>query len=99
VWHGSRTAPADFASHVDVGGGRQLYLECRGTGSPTVILESGLRVRGDNWSREDILEPPATPVLSGVAAFTRVCTYDRGRRSAPATSAAATLFQCRFNIS
>jgi pimeloyl-ACP methyl ester carboxylesterase len=32
-------APAgNFAGKVDVPGGRELYLECRGAGSPTVIL-------------------------------------------------------------
>ena len=30
----------DFSGLVDIGG-RSLYLECRGQGSPTVILESG----------------------------------------------------------
>jgi hypothetical protein len=33
----SPAAQGDFAGLVDVGG-RRLYLECRGTGSPTVIL-------------------------------------------------------------
>jgi hypothetical protein len=33
----------DFAGLVDIGGGRSLYLECRGAGSPTVILEAGYR--------------------------------------------------------
>lgn len=70
-------AGSDFAGRVDVGGGRRLYLECRGTGSPTVILESGLRTRGDNWSRKDVVPPKATPVMPGVAAFTHVCLYDR----------------------
>ena len=28
---------------VDIGGGRKMYLNCRGTGSPTVILVGGLR--------------------------------------------------------
>jgi hypothetical protein len=36
-----KLAERDFANQVDIGGGRKLYLECRGTGSPTVILESG----------------------------------------------------------
>jgi hypothetical protein len=26
---------------VDVGGGRRLYLDCAGSGSPTVVLEAG----------------------------------------------------------
>jgi ABC-type glycerol-3-phosphate transport system substrate-binding protein len=28
----------DFAGLVDIGGGRQMYMECTGTGSPTVVL-------------------------------------------------------------
>ncbi|MCV7229382.1 alpha/beta hydrolase [Mycolicibacterium komossense] len=67
----------DFAGLVDIGG-RSLYLECHGQGGPTVILESGLDSRGDVWSRDN--EQPAgerTMVQPGVAAFTRVCAYDR----------------------
>ncbi|CAN5260684.1 alpha/beta hydrolase [soil metagenome] len=67
----------DFAGLVDIGG-RSLYLECHGQGGPTVILESGLDGRGDVWSRDN--EQPAgerTMVAPGVAAFTRVCAYDR----------------------
>jgi hypothetical protein len=37
-------ATRDFAALVDVGGGRKMYLECRGSGSPTVVLVSGLGV-------------------------------------------------------
>jgi pimeloyl-ACP methyl ester carboxylesterase len=67
----------DFSGLVDIGG-RSLYLECRGQGSPTVILEAGAGGRADVWSQD--LEKPAgtrTMVLPGVAAFTRVCAYDR----------------------
>jgi pimeloyl-ACP methyl ester carboxylesterase len=67
----------DFSGRVDIGNGQKLYLECRGTGAPTVILESGLRTRGDNWSRADLLSHGGEPVMAGVATFTRVCTYDR----------------------
>src|SRR4029077_15363226 len=31
----------DFGKLVDIGGARKMYLECRGTGSPTVLLISG----------------------------------------------------------
>jgi pimeloyl-ACP methyl ester carboxylesterase len=63
----------DFAGAVEIGG-RKLYLECRGTSSPTVILEAGLRNRGDIWS----VQPDAgEAVLPAVAGFTRVCAYDR----------------------
>jgi pimeloyl-ACP methyl ester carboxylesterase len=72
------SANADFAGLVDIGGGRRLFLECRGQGSPTVILEAGAGNNGQNWDAPAL---PAgseqTAVLPGVAAFTRVCAYDR----------------------
>jgi pimeloyl-ACP methyl ester carboxylesterase len=52
-----------------------MYLECRGSGSPTVILESGYRNNAEIWSTE--LEPGMTMVFPQVAKFTRVCAYDR----------------------
>jgi pimeloyl-ACP methyl ester carboxylesterase len=73
----SPAATQDFSGLVDIGG-RSLYLECRGQGSPTVILESGAGGRADVWS-QDLANPDSnrTMVLPGVAAFTRVCAYDR----------------------
>jgi len=68
-------ASGDFAGLVDIGAGRKIYLECRGSGSPTVILESGYRNDADIWSAE--LEPGMNTVFAGVAKFTRVCAYDR----------------------
>jgi pimeloyl-ACP methyl ester carboxylesterase len=77
----------DFAREVPIGHGREIYLECHGQGSPTVILEAGLRSRSDFWS-ERLPETPAGPtVLPGVAGFTRVCAYDR-----PGTTLGATEF-------
>ncbi|MCP9487307.1 MAG: alpha/beta fold hydrolase [Gaiellaceae bacterium MAG52_C11] len=46
---------------------RQLYLECSGSGSPTVILFNGLYERTPHWAW----------VKQGVAGQTRVCTFDR----------------------
>ena len=73
------TAPApasdNFAGLIDIGAGRKMYLECSGSGSPTVILESGYRNDAEIWSAE--LEPGMSPVFSQVARFTRVCAYDR----------------------
>src|SRR5262245_40289771 len=70
-------AQADFAGLVDIGG-RRLYLECQGTGSPTVVLVAGYLNRADIWS-VDLHEPAGRRplVLPGVAGFTRVCAYDR----------------------
>ena len=74
----------DFAGLVDIGVGRRLYLECRGTGGPTVVLEAGYRSSARVWS-EDLTRSQArrTMVLAGVAAFTRVCAYDRPGTVAP----------------
>jgi pimeloyl-ACP methyl ester carboxylesterase len=71
------TAEGDFAGLVNIGG-RRLYLECRGKGNPTVILEAGYRASARFWDED--LHPsgvPRTMVLAGVAAFTHVCAYDR----------------------
>ena len=67
----------DFADLVDIGG-RSLYLECHGQGSPTVVLVGGYRSSARYWS-DDLLHPdaPRRMVLPAVAEFTRVCAYDR----------------------
>lgn len=88
VFGASAAGPSsgDFAGLVEINGGRKLYLECRGTGEPTVILEAGLRNRADIW----IVQPDAIEAfLPAVAAFTGVCAYGRpALRSAPTSSAA-----------
>jgi pimeloyl-ACP methyl ester carboxylesterase len=70
-------ASGDFAGLVNIGG-RSLFLECRGVGSPTVILEAGYRASSRYWS-DDLLQPeaPRLVVLPGVASFTHACAYDR----------------------
>jgi pimeloyl-ACP methyl ester carboxylesterase len=60
----------DFTGLVDIGGGRKMYLECRGTGSPTVMIVPGGKAAADDWTKD-------SPVFSDVAKFTRVCAYDR----------------------
>ena len=52
---------------VDVGGYR-LHINCMGTGSPTVVIESGLGDWSASWS--SWMQPQA-------AGTTRVCTHDR----------------------
>jgi pimeloyl-ACP methyl ester carboxylesterase len=53
---------------VDVGGGRRMQIDCRGAGSPTVVLESGLDHLGSlSWAM----------VHDSIAATTRVCAYSR----------------------
>jgi pimeloyl-ACP methyl ester carboxylesterase len=53
---------------VTIATGRRLHLNCRGTGTPTVVLEAGIAASSLSWSRVQPL----------VAEFTRVCSYDRG---------------------
>jgi len=52
---------------VDIGGGRSLYLECVGSGSPTVVLEAGFGGSGRDWAE----------VQPQLVATTRTCVYDR----------------------
>ena len=62
----------DAAAHpmrghlVDVGGYR-LHLDCRGRGSPTVVMDAGLGGSSLDW----------TLVQPALAGDTRVCAYDR----------------------
>src|SRR5579862_571534 len=68
------TARSEFAGRVTLGNNREMYVERRGNGSPTVVLVSGLDAAADLWNRED---QPAPKVLPSVAEFTRVYAYDR----------------------
>ena len=67
----------DFAGLVDIGG-RKIYLECRGRGSPTVVLVAGKGSTARYWT-DDLIpaNPPRTMVFPTVATTTRVCAYDR----------------------
>jgi pimeloyl-ACP methyl ester carboxylesterase len=56
----------EHGSMVEIGG-RSLFIDCRGTGSPTVIFESGLTADTSSW--DDVTDP--------IAGTTRVCAYDR----------------------
>ncbi len=53
---------------VDIGGGRRIQIECRGTGTPTVLFETGLDYFGElAWAK----------VYDRVAEFTHACVYSR----------------------
>ena len=52
---------------VDIGG-RRIHLDCRGSGAPIVVFESGLDMYGSlSWSA----------VQDQIARTTRACSYDR----------------------
>src|SRR4051795_12728110 len=55
-------AQGDFAGLVDIGG-RRLYMECQGTGSPTVVLETGGSARGPHPTPGP--PPPPRPPPTG----------------------------------
>jgi len=57
---------APTGASVDIGG-RSLWMECQGSGSPAVILESGMAGDHRTWER----------IQPALAETTRVCTYDR----------------------
>jgi pimeloyl-ACP methyl ester carboxylesterase len=67
----------DFAGLVDIGG-RKIYLECSGQGSPTVVFVAGGGSSARYWT-DDLrpADPPRTMVFPRVATTTRVCAYDR----------------------
>jgi hypothetical protein len=69
--------PNEVSGLFDIGGGRHLYAECDGTGSPTILLEAGDEDGAASWDT----------VYSDLVAQTRTCRYDRlsNGDSAPAT--------------
>jgi pimeloyl-ACP methyl ester carboxylesterase len=64
--HSAADEPPAPGTYVWVGGHR-LHLVCRGSGSPTVVFDSGLGGSSLDW----------TLVQPAVASFTRACAYDR----------------------
>jgi pimeloyl-ACP methyl ester carboxylesterase len=67
-----------YEGPVRLGNGRSIYLHCEGTGSPTIVLESGYHDNAQLWSEAEPTPPAAGPaVLPGLARTNRVCAYDR----------------------
>jgi hypothetical protein len=63
---------AGFSRLVDIGRGRTMFMECRGRGSPTVVLVAGLGERAENWSVTTDPRDRRQAVYPNVAKFTRV---------------------------
>src|SRR5947208_13576496 len=59
--------PAPASGHIFLANGHHLYLNCVGSGSPTVVLFSGLGEWTPNWAW----------VQANVSRATRVCSFDR----------------------
>ena len=56
-----------LAGTFDIGNGRNLYVQCAGTGTPTILLEAGDNSDSSSWA----------PVFGTLAEHTRTCAYDR----------------------
>ncbi len=54
-----------------------MYLECSGSGSPTIVLVSGLGGRADDWQITERPQDANLAVYKQSARETRVCAYDR----------------------
>jgi len=82
-------AHGTFTGSVTIGGGRKIYLTCKGSGSPTVVLVSGSGGASDEWMYSaptghrvgEIvprdLQRSRSAVFPTIARMTRVCAYDR----------------------
>ena len=71
-WLTRHRLPAPYLAvgeRVDIGG-RSLYLDCRGRGTPTIILEAGSGSDSGTWRA----------VHDELATTTRTCAYDRAGR-------------------
>ncbi len=68
--------------------GRALYLDCRGTGSPTIVLEAGSGADSSTWAA----------VHDELAATTRTCAYDRAGRGRSDPRAARTLRDAAIDL-
>jgi hypothetical protein len=76
----SSPSQGDFGGLIDVGGGRHIYLECRGAGGPTVVLEAGYRSSAKVSSLPP--QPAKVPALASPDATNRLrlqnaCNSDR----------------------
>ena len=69
AWLARRGVPPPYVAlgeRVDIGG-RAIYIDCRGEGSPTIVLDAGMGTGAEGWST----------VHDDLAAMSRTCAYDR----------------------
>src|SRR3954454_24058830 len=82
----------NFAGLIDIGGDRKMYLKCRGKGSPTVVLVSGLRASADDWDISDKSQRFSLELESSRACVPAIALERRSVKS----QAAATPFRSRL---
>jgi pimeloyl-ACP methyl ester carboxylesterase len=72
--------PAANGRLIDIGG-RKAYIECVGTGTPTVVFEAGLDpvggASGRTWIGVEPRPRAGRDVHATIGRLTRACTYDR----------------------
>lgn len=64
----TETATPSIEGRYDVGGGRQLHLECLGEGTPVIVIDVG---------NDDTIHGSWDAVFTPMAGVSRVCAYDR----------------------
>lgn len=57
----SKPHTPDFAGLLDIGGGRALYMDCQGTGSPAVFIIPGKGSHAEAWN---VVMPANDPIQS-----------------------------------
>lgn len=77
----------DFAGSYGIGHGRTMYLECHGEGSPTVILDSGLRNGAAFWSDVQRTDPADPERFPSSSARSSSCCPNAACRAQPRTMA------------
>jgi pimeloyl-ACP methyl ester carboxylesterase len=64
----SSASDSSIVGEFDVGEGKKLHLECRGTGEPTMVIDGG---------DGDVADGSWQGVAQSMQSFGRVCAYDR----------------------
>lgn len=72
IWlrYGGAVVHIGQGQRIEIRPGRSLYLDCRGSGAPTLVLEAGMGSDSATWS----------PVHDELATISRTCSYDRTGR-------------------
>jgi pimeloyl-ACP methyl ester carboxylesterase len=72
IWlrYGGAAAYVARGERIEIRPSHSLYLDCRGRGSPTLVLEAGMGSDSVTWS----------PVHDELTSITRTCSYDRTGR-------------------